>query len=62
MRSRIRQLALAKYPSLAAFYRAAGISEGALRKWERVGLAKAQLGVVLRVAKALDCEVIDLYS
>lgn len=62
MRSRVRKLAEAKYPTLVAFYKAAGISEATLRKWERRGLFKAQFGVLLRVADALDCEVTDLYE
>lgn len=62
MKSRIRQLAKDRFPSIAAFCRAAKITEPAIRKWERKGLAKAQLGVMVRVAKALDCEVSDLYE
>lgn len=62
MRSNIKELAEAKYPTLAAFCKAADITPEAVYKWERRGLANARLCTMLRVAKALDCDIHDLYE
>lgn len=42
--------------------RESGVSDCVLSKWERIGLERAQLGLVVRVARALGVPVEDLYS
>ena len=38
-----------------------GISYEALRRYEIKGLYKAQFGYMVRIAKALDCQLEDLF-
>lgn len=62
MKSRIKELAEAKGMSLWRLSTITGLTSNAFYKWERVGLSKAQLGALVKVAKALNCRVEDLFS
>lgn len=62
MRSRIKELAKSRGLSLWALAARTGLTPSAFYKWERIGLEHAQLGAMLRVAKALDCSINDLYG
>lgn len=62
MKSRINELAASKGMSLYRLARVVGITDRALYKYEREGLNKAQFGCLVKVAKALNCRLEDLYE
>lgn len=62
MRSNINKLCESKGLTLYRLARMAGITDRALYKYEREGLNKAQFGCLVKVAKALDCRLEDLYK
>ncbi len=62
MKSRINELAASKNMSLYRLARMVGMTYRALYKYERVGLDKAQFGCMVKIAKALDCKLEDLYE
>lgn len=62
MKSRIKELAEAKGISLVKLAKDIGITNRGLYKYEHNGLAKAQFGCMVRIAKALDCKLEDLYE
>ncbi len=62
MRSRIGDLRERRGLSQRRLARESGVSDCVLSKWERAGLDRAQLGLVVRVARALGVPVEDLYS
>ena len=61
MKSRIKELAEHKGLSLWKLAEITKLSPNAFYKWEKNGLDKAQFGVMLKVAKALNCGLDDLY-
>ena len=62
MKSKIEVMSRREGMTLAELARKAGISSRALYKWRKVGIEKAQLGAVDKVARALDCSIEDLYE
>lgn len=62
MRSRIAELCGKRGISRYRLAREAGISRSAITAWERRGLDRAELGAMVRVARALGVGVEDLYE
>lgn len=62
MKSRIAKLCSERGMSAYRLSKEAGISRSVLTKWERVGIYRAQFGSILRVARALEVSVEDLYE
>lgn len=62
MRSRISELAASKGISLYRLARMVGMTDRAIYRYEQTGLDKAQFGCMVKIAKALDCRLEDLYE
>lgn len=62
MRSRIERICRERGTTRYRLSKDSGVSEAVLWKWERAGLDRAQFGLVLRVARALEVPVEDLYE
>lgn len=62
MRSKIKQICSKKGMSIYRLSKVSGISAQAFNKWEHNGLGKAQFGCMVKIAKALNCELEDLYE
>lgn len=61
MKSRIREICQERGTTLSKLALSCGISYEALRRYEIKGLYKAQFGYMVRIAKALDCQLEDLF-
>ena len=61
MKSRIREICQESGTTLSKLALRCGISYEALRRYEIKGLYKAQFGYMVRIAKALDCQLEDLF-
>lgn len=61
MKSRIREICQERGTTLSKLALRCGISYEALRRYEINGLYKAQFGYMVRIAKALDCQLEDLF-
>ena len=61
MKSRIREICQERGTTLFKLALRCGISYEALRRYEIKGLYKAQFGYMVRIAKALDCQLEDLF-
>ena len=61
MKSRIREICQERGMTLSKLALRCGISYEALRRYEIKGLYKAQFGYMVRIAKALDCQLEDLF-
>lgn len=61
MKSRIRAICQERGTTLSKLALRCGISYEALRRYEIKGLYKAQFGYMVRIAKALDCQLEDLF-
>lgn len=62
MRSNIERIAKDRGMSLYRLAKEAGITQTAIYRWRKVGIDRAQLGVMARVAAALGCKVDDLFE
>ena len=61
MKSRIREICQERGTTLSKLAIRCGISYEALRRYEIKGLYKAQFGYIVMIAKALDCQLEDLF-
>ena len=62
MKSRIREICQERGTTLSKLALRCGISYEALRRYEIKGIHKAQFGYMVRIAKALNCNLEDLYE
>ena len=62
MKSRIREICQERGTTPFKLALRCGISYEALRRYEAKGIYKAQFGYMVRIAKALNCNLEDLYE
>lgn len=62
MRSRIEEICHARGMSVYRLSKETGIPTTTFSAWKRRGLEKASFGAMLRVARALEVPVEDLYE
>lgn len=62
MKSQISKRAAEKGMSLYRLARETGITDRALYRYERIGLENARFGCMVKIAKALGCDLEDLYE
>lgn len=62
MRSNIARLCEELGISLWRLSQDVGITANAIYKWERIGLDRAEFGLMVKVAERLGCDLSDLYG